>query len=1188
MDELQLRKLEAYGFKSFADKLDIDFDKGITAIVGPNGSGKSNITDAIRWVLGEQNVRNLRGNKTEDIIFSGSATRRALGIAEVSLTFDNSDGSLPIEFKEVVITRRLFRSGESEFYINKARCRLKDIYDLFADTGLGRDAISVISQNKIDQVLNSRPEERRVLFEETAGITKYRNRKRESLKKLEDTEQNILRVNDILTEIENQLGPLAESAEKTRKYNELHESYSQCKLTLLVNRYEEQKKNLEEVAKQKEEIGQANNDSEIQINLLEVEKERLNNELLEVEKSLQLLNDKNNELNGKIEKNNNDITIYHERLRQSDENKQRLSLLKEEQQNNKASAEIKLKTITDELLHIEDKNKKIEIVIDELVAKEQSILQKIRDTEHKIAELKQKSFEQAQELLQKKNDVTLYTRDLADVNQQTSQMESEKQELIASQAKEQAALIALRQEIEKLQAKCDKVRVEKNEYAKQMQQKNMDKHTSTNEMQKNLQELNTAKTRLRFLQGMQEEYEGFGRGAKRVLKNNFAWNKGVCGAVAEVIKIDSKYLTAIEIALGGSLQNIITENDTVAKEAIEFLKREKLGRVTFLPLNTIVDTAKKFQDASILKIPGVLGYANELVECDNKYRKIVNFLLAKTIVANTIDTALEVARLHNFKVKIVTLDGEMLNPGGSMTGGSNARREVSFLNRAGEIEELAKKVRLGETVCNELTKKNHELDNNISLLNEQIKQKNEEEQSLEIIYAQKRVYVEKAESEYQHGAAKIQSLEDKLLTCQTKNEQIKTLLTSLEQEIALLESADHKKKYDDKDILETLQRLNNEKENNNKELVDYKIKKTVIEQEQIRAKENAGNLQQLITKANADLVTIEQDSQKLLADVATIKNSLDFSINENEKLKELRSIGLKDHDNFHQVKLEKLVKIQEQEQNLKNLRKKFNDLQNKIHQVEILYTKYQFELNTCVDVLKNEYKVSVDEALNLRIQENSAIINIKINSLEREMNALGAINPNAIAEYDTLSQRYGFIKKQADDLVVAKDYLMGIIKDIDTTMSKQFTAAFEEISKYFSEIFERLFGGGQAKLELTDGNNILESGIEISVQPPNKKLQSLAVLSGGERALTVIALLFSFLRFRPAPFSVVDEIDAPLDEANVDRFGLFLKEYAENTQFIVVTHRKGTMQVADVMHGVTVEDSGVSKIISVKLEEQLN
>lgn len=1182
---LQLKRLEAYGFKSFADKLDIEFDKGITAIVGPNGSGKSNITDAIRWALGEQNVRNLRGSKTEDIIFTGSAGRRALGVAEVSLTFGNHDGKLPVEFAEVVVTRRLFRSGESEFYINKARSRLKDIYDLFADTGLGRDAISVISQNKIDQVLNSRPEERRLLFEEAAGITKYRNRKRESLRKLEDTQQNILRVNDILSEIENQLGPLAENAEKTRKYNVLREEYKRCRLTLLLERYGEQKRRLTEAERQRAEADKLNHDGEVKLNLLEVEKDRLNNELAEVEKSLQLLHEKNSGLSGRIEKNNMEITLAEERIRQSEESEHHFTGQIERLSDVKAEAEEKLQESQAAMALLEEKEAKQAADIEGLERQGQEILGKIKQAEESLANLREKALAKAQALTAKQNEAALLARDAAEKERQHDLLAAEAATFDEDLKKKLKEFGELQEVFSALAARIREAKEAQASYEGQLQEKNLQRQALAEKIAPAAESLAAAKARLRFLQGLQTEYEGFGRGVKGVLKNSLPWHKSVCGAVAEVIGMEAAYVTAVEIALGAGLQNVIVEDDQTAKEAIAYLKREKLGRVTFLPLNTINHNSRKYQDSAIVQNAGIIGYASDLVACDEKYRGVVDFLLGRTVVAKDIDAALALAKRQQFRVKIVTLAGDMVHPGGAMTGGSQARREAGFLNRAGEIKSLTEQIEKTQAALTGLQRQRETFDLEMEETRRALQEKIDAGQDLAVRYAEKKVYLEKAAAEQESGKRYIISLEEKMRGLRQEAASLSEQLAARRQEIGALEPDKSRPQDGGAETAAVLAGLQVEKEANAQKSVAAKIEKTVMEQEKIRLAENGRHFRQALEKNNEDIAAARLELERLLGGRRETQRALLACREENAKLKALRAVGVKDYDNFHRVKLEKLVQIQKQEQELKELRRRFHELQGRIRQAEILFAKCQYELEACTETLEKEYGLSVEEALPLKLEESAASLSIRTGALERDMEALGAVNPNAIDEYENLGRRYGFIKKQAEDLIVAKDYLQGIIKEIDVTMSKQFTEAFADISRYFSEIFERLFGGGRAKLELTDKEQALESGVEISVQPPNKKLQGLSVLSGGERALTVIALLFSFLRFRPAPFSVVDEIDAPLDEANVDRFASFLKEYAENTQFIVVTHRKGTMQAADVMHGVTVEDSGVSKIISVKLEE---
>jgi chromosome segregation protein len=1186
VNRLQLRKLEAYGFKSFADKLEIEFDKGITAIVGPNGSGKSNITDAIRWVLGEQNVRNLRGAKAEDIIFTGSSTRRALGLAEVSLTFDNSDGQLSVDFNEVVITRRLYRSGESEYYINKARCRLKDIYDLFADTGLGRDAISVISQNKIDQVLNSKPEERRLLFEETAGITKYRNRKKESLRKLEDTEQNLLRVRDIIHEIEHQLGPLAEYAEKTKQYNVLHEEYKKSKLTVLLNRYEQYNHDFEMNKKQIMDLQQASQASEVRVNLLEVTKEQLNNELTQVEKSLQILSIKNSELASTIEKNNSDIAIFKERLERSQETGQRLQSNEAELEKNKFEMLTKLIESQKNIEQFEGKAKQLVLRIHAEAAREEILRVKISEIELAIKIIQEKSLAQVQKLTNRRNDLILLEHDIKELQIQLIQLN---EEVINEQKKmtdNQVVLTDLNSQAQVLFDNMLKAQHEKMRVEKSLAVAGTEQHTLDEKQRKVQQEINAAQSKVEFLTNMQKEYEGFGRATKSVLKSNEKWHTGICGAVVELIEVQPDYITAVEVALGGSLQNIVTDHDITAKAAINFLKREKLGRVTFLPLNTIV-VRKSFDDANAQTAPGFIGYANELVSTDAKYKKIVDFLLSRTLVVDTIEHAVDLARKQGFKARIVTLTGELINPGGSISGGSTGRREASFLNRSGEITTIHQEIACKESELVELNQKKSIQENSLKDLESQAQTASKEEHLLTVQQAEMKIYIEKAAVELADRKNKLHSLQRLEETLQTKETFINQQMADVKAEIEYMQHTGSQQKDQDETTANQLVQLTKKQEELRQISVNSKIEQTVVEQELIRHNELQANIQQAVDRHNSDLLKIKQEKESLhQAAVATQRELMELT-KKNVQMGTLHEIGTKDYDNFYQVKMEKMVSIQSNDREIKDAHKQQNDLQNKIHQTELLQTKSEFERQQCLEIFESEYHVSLEQAQTYRLEETSTALSKKIRLLEKAIEELGLINPNAITEYENLNTRYTFMQKQLTDLSVAKDYLAGIIRDMDITMSKQFSEAFAQISLYFSEIFVKLFGGGQAKLELTDTQNVLEAGVEIAVQPPDKKLQNLAVLSGGERALTVIALLFSFLQYRPAPFSVVDEIDAPLDEANVDRFSAFLKEYALKTQFIVVTHRKGTMEAADIMYGVTVEDAGVSRLVSVRLEDAL-
>lgn len=1185
---MQLLKLEAYGFKSFADKLEIEFNKGITAIVGPNGSGKSNITDAIKWVLGEQNVRNLRGAKTEDIIFSGGSKRRALGVAEVSLTFDNSDGELSLDFKEIVVTRRIFRSGESEYYINKAQCRLKDIHELFADTGLGKDALSVISQNKIDQVLNSKPEERRFLFEEAAGITKYRNRKRESLRKLEDTEQNILRVSDIVSEVENQLGPLAESAKKTEKFNELNDKFRISKITVLMNNFDKYKKFFHDSEKQKNIVIQDEQMINTELNLQEVAREQLNNELIEVEKSLNLLIEKNNELVGKIEKNQSNITIYQERIKQSEESSLRVKNEMNTVDQKHIDAQLKFKKTQASLVCLQEQEIKLEAFSEEQRKIEQILGVKIKNTEEQITKIKEESLEQVKNLVSEKNKCIVLQRDIDKLKNMISSLESEKvscdlqiERNVFGFNELKCKLDTISSEIQKSDTTRTELTLKAQEYTKQLDLLNA-------EMNRCIQALNESKTRVQFLTGMQKEYEGFGRATKAILKGKNPWNVGICGAVAEVISVPENYVIAIEIALGGNLQNIIAENDAIAKEAIAYLKKEKLGRVTFFPLNTIANGAKIQRDNSFENMDGFIDYADRLVDCDIKYRKIIESLLARTIVVTNIDVALKLARRQNFKVRIVTLEGELVNPGGSMTGGSIQRREASFLNRSSEIENVQRTITSLEQKMKDYQPQQKNIEERLQLYKKRILEIDNTKQQYKVEQAELRVHVENYQLESDRNKNLLCRLCEQLNTYKIELDKIEADKLHTKESITKLEMLDFTQKTDDENATMILKKLKEEKNKIMESLVDTKIKSKMLQQEIIQNQEMSKMLDLELEQYQQNSINLQNELDRLENTLCTIKKELVELNTCNFRLKELKAIAEKDYNNFHSIKLDKLAKIQENDKQIKEIRKRYNEIQNRMHQIDILYTKYQFEMNHCVEQLEKNYEVSIEEATELKTDEKNDILGKQIKDLEIQISALGSVNPNAIQEYEILNERYHFMKKQIDDLIIAKDYLDGIIKEIDTTMSKQFLNAFEKINTFFGHIFSNLFGGGQARLELANTDkSILEAGIEIIVQPPEKKSQSLSVLSGGERALTVIALLFSFLSFKPAPFTVVDEIDAPLDEANVDRFGSFLKDFSKQTQFIVVTHRKGTMQVADVMHGVTVEDSGVSKVISVKLEDEI-
>lgn len=1001
MNFLQLKKLEAYGFKSFADKIEVDFDRGITAIVGPNGSGKSNISDAIKWVLGEQNVRNIRGVKAEDIIFAGSESRHSMGVAEVSLYFDNNDGTLPVDFREVVVTRRLFRTGESEFYINKSRCRLKDIVNLFADSGIGHDSMGIISQNKMDEILNARPEEKRLFFEEAAGISKYRSRKKEAMRKLEDTENNLQRVHDILGEIENQLEPLAEGAAKAKRYQELQEEQADLQLTGLYQHYQRLQARRGEFDQRLQE----KKDQELAANtakqLIESRSAQLDGELLNLEKNLEQLAQKRQEIHNSLEEADSRIKVLEERRRQGKANRQRHQQQIRQQQAAMAES-------GEGVAGLEQAEKSAQ-------SKKQAVEQEIVVKRQRAKELRQS---------------------LTELRQQGQGLTQQKQKIQAV--------------------------------------------------------IQSAEGRVQVLERLQSSYEGFGRAVKAVLKNQQPWKAGICGAVAELLDVPGKYVLAIETALGGSLQNIVTKDTDTAKAAIAMLKADKLGRATFLPLSSIVVRQNREQLPAQAK--GIIGWAHQVVQVDNAYSKVAEFLLGRTLVVDNLENALALNKNMGQRLRIVTLEGELLTPGGALTGGSQHHKESSFLNRREEIAQL----------------------------HQELKEKQGQGEAL---------------------ASKIAQMQ------------------------------------------EQYEKLDEEAEELSQSTSQLEMNKTVLEQQAIRAREQILLRQREIQRCQA---AIDSQTEELAVMEQELSDSMAEIVELMEVCQRQQKAYAKADEEYRGVYQQRLSRMAEKKNNDKEIREagsRLQAIQNQLHQLELDASKIDYELEQSQDKMLSEYGLIPERAAE-KVQDLApGELKKSLAALDRELKQLGPVNPNAPQEYEELQKRHGFLAGNAEDLEKAKADLLQLIEQMEQVMTKQFGDAFVKINEYFGEIFVKLFGGGQAGIQLTDKEKLLEAGVNIFVTVPGKKMQNLSVLSGGERALTVVALLFSFLKYRPAPFSVLDEIDAPLDEANIGRFGKFIREYAEKTQFIMVTHRKGTMEVADTMYGVTIEDAGVSKILSVKLED---
>lgn len=1182
---MQLRRLVAYGFKSFAEKIEVDFDRGVTAIVGPNGSGKSNITDAIRWVLGEQNIRNLRGLKTEDIIFSGSKDRRQSGVAEVSLYFSNEDLRLPVDYSEVIVTRRLFRSGESECYINKVPCRLKDIHLLLADTGAGREGISIIGQNKIDEILNNKPEDRRLFFEEAAGITKFRTNRKDASKKLENTRNNLTRINDILCEIDMQLEPLKVEAEKTRQYNELAQERDKAEITGLLNRYEQEEVEVSS-GKQKlllEKDGEASLTSKLA--KAEADKQELNLKVLSMEENLTALSNDLLSLSDTIKDKEGDLRLLDEQRRNDEETLERYAV--QEKQTEGAIEEGKAT-----LLEYQNSNsallKKRQEISNVISLLREDIANKnleIRNASDKYTKSQADRLRAEQNVSEKKNSIALLEKDI----------DSETEHRVKSGEAETEVSAALKLSMEKLAAATQHLLYLENEYAeKEKLQRNNEREFRSHkdrlyriqqDIKSKRQFISQIEAKLQVLTQLQTAYEGFGRAPRSILSCHESWRDNINGAVAELLNVPEKYVNAVEVALGTAQQYIVTRDMETAKAAIEYLKFNKLGRVTFLPLETLNDRRPVNLSHDITSMKGYVGICHELVETKPEYDVVARFLLSSTIVVDGFDNANKIAKRLGYKNRIVTIDGEMLNPGGSVSGGSTRNNENSFLNRRGEISSLTDTLnqKTSEESAvqaeeNNLTREIVEIEQCKELLSKDIQQLlikitslRSDKKNLEENVKEKANALENIRAAVAQFSVSFSKLQEKKLAAHKELREANGVAERAYEESRQAGVSLSKLETEAKGLSDRLHKSEVENAAVNQQ-INFLKEKTLLKQQEI---DQLNRQRQVIKKESASL------NEKL-------SNKSGDRLSAEAKLSDLKnrlSVITTNRDMLHSAKMDALAASNNKDEEIRVINRNLTEVRRKIQDLELHISQCQCAADEKRRSLENDFGISIAVAKAKRLELNGIELQRHLRRLENKLEQLGSVNPSAIEQAQLLDDRRKLLSAQAGDLRIAMDNLISIIDNIDEKMRHRLTEAFNCIRKYFGETFLSLFGGGEADLIRTDEGDILSAGIDINVTIPNKKQQNLSALSGGERALTVIALLFAVLRYSPSPFAVLDEIDAPLDEANVSRFGSVLREFSEKTQFIIVTHRKGTMDAADTLYGVTLEVAGISKIISVKFDE---
>jgi chromosome segregation protein len=1189
---LFLKKIEIRGFKSFADKVEFELEKGITGVVGPNGSGKSNISDAVRWVLGEQSAKSLRGSKMEDVIFAGTHLRKPLGFAEVSIIIDNTDGMLPVDYTEVIITRRMYRSGESEYYINKTSCRMKDITELFMDTGVGRDGYSIISQGRVEEIINAKPEDRREIFEEAAGITKYKTRKIESEKKLYNTEQNILRINDIVNELGNQIDPLYEESIKAKKYLSLKERLKVLEINTFIRNIDSLKdklSDLDELYRQLKEELEANSKSNEEI---EENYNKLKQDISNIDGNIESIQAKIYTTENEMEKSVGEINVINEKINNLDKNIKRINEEIEENENHLK----KLKaTILENKKVIDDNNTeldKLKLDLNQKNTEFENISGSISQKDAHVEDLKTEVIEILNSIAERKSAINGYNTYKSGIEKRREQIKREK-----LQNKEKANELNLEtanieKEVEEQKKICGSniKKIEALENAKTGLIES--KESNEKAIFKLNGKMQTKSGLYKVLRNMENEFEGYNRSVREIMKqkgrsDNFS--KGICGVVADIISVDEKYETAIEVALGGALQNIVTEDEFAAKKCIEYLKTNRFGRATFLPLTTISPRNYSANIKRVINKKGYIDLANNLVHYDNKYINIVSSLLGRVIVVDNIDNGMIIAKEINYSYKIVTTDGDIINPGGAFTGGSINEKTGRILSRKREIDELLIDIKGLKESINEYEAKNKDIEKELDSVKLRLTTSFEERHtsdlklsSLEGSMSSYKKDIERMSLEEKSLIKEIEQLEEEYKEANIKLEQEISLLANLEDKSGKVSKEAEEEQLKIKDISDKRDALSDEITSLRVKITEHKHNIKEFENRNIEVNKNILELDELNCKKDNEKKTSIIEKEKLHVNIN--------NINESDILLKQKNVSSKSklEDLFIEKKKNSML-LEEIEKRKKEYGEAYQNLQSEVHKLEMQKARIDMEIENMQNKIWDEYELSYASAIKYRIEVNSmSQASKEINNIKSNIKELGIINVNAIEEYEKVKERFEFLTTQKNDLEEAKESLNKVILEMTEKMETQFSKNFEIINQNFNEVFAELFGGGKANLILCDDDDVLSSGIEIIAEPPGKKLQYLTLLSGGEKALTAIALLFAILRMKPSPFCILDEIEAALDDVNVARFANFLRELSKETQFIVVTHRKGTMEVADALYGVTMEEKGVSKLVSAKLTEKVS
>ena len=1179
---MYLKSIEVQGFKSFANKITFQFHNGITGIVGPNGSGKSNVADAVRWVLGEQRVKQLRGASMQDVIFSGTENRKPLSYAYVAITLDNGDHQLAIDFDEVTVARRIYRSGESEYLINGSPCRLKDVNEMFYDTGIGKEGYSIIGQGQIDKILSGRPEERRELFDEAAGIVKFKRRKAAAQTKLESEKQNLVRVKDILSELEKQVEPLERQSEVAKVY-----------------------------LRKKEEL------KTLDVNVFLLENGQLREQLLQLEEKYGLAsgelaetNEKYEGIKGEYERIQAQIESLEETIEQARGTLTDTGLMRGKLEGEMNVLREQINSAMGSENHLTNRRKALEEEIGRGEKDKEGILSEKNETDSQVQELtataeaERAKLNEIQEKIEELNNAIETGKNtiIGELNQRATikskmgrfdtmmeQVNIRKAELNSRLLRAKSDEAAREENLKKLETEFEAVTeairlLTEQEAAVELELGDLRETLAKKDAR--LRETQSAyhmeKSKLEALSNLTERYEGYGGSVKKVMEQKEK-NPGIIGVVADIIKVEKKYETAIETALGGNIQNIVTDDEETAKKMIRFLKENKLGRATFLPL-TSVTKPQEFKNPDALSEKGVIGMADALVQIEDRYRNIARAMLGRIVVVDNVDNAVKIARKYEYGIRMVTLEGELLVPGGAISGGA-FKNNSNLLGRRREIDELEKSVKkllaavdATNREIDETKAKRNKLRMDLEGVKADIQKKSIEQNTARLNISQAR---ERMEEEVETNASlklEEQEIEGKIFEIRNDKETIQQELADSEK----LEKSTQEKISEYQQELEKQRKLESEAA----ALVsEWEVKVEKMRQTLGFKQANVDRIEEEIARCRAELDEImealeqnrqevERKQQNILEIEKTIAASYDAQNESENKLKEsmtLREELSAKQKNFFQSREEMAEKI--------------SALDKEVYRLNAQKERLEENLETQINYMWDEYEITLSDAASIRDEEMTDLSSMKrqISSLRDQIKKLGDVNVNAIEDYKNLMDRFTFMQTQHDDLVEAEKTLEGIIEELDTAMRKQFTEKFAEINHEFDKVFKELFGGGHGTLELMEDEDILEAGIRIIAQPPGKKLQNMMQLSGGEKALTAISLLFAIQNLKPSPFCLLDEIEAALDDSNVGRFARYLHKLTKNTQFIVITHRRGTMEQVDRLYGITMQEKGVSTLVSVNL-----